>query len=412
MTEIDTQEQQAANRFIRSIRLRNLLSFGPDSEEIELQPLNVLIGPNASGKSNFIDAVSLLKAAPGDLAGAVRQMGGVEDLLWKGTEDTPSAELEATLNSRGNNTPLRYRLSFTAARHRFDLVDELVENEAPIWPNKDAYFFYRFQHGSPVLNVKEEAKNEQGSGSGRVERRLQREDLNPEQSVLSQRIDPDRYPEITSLGDEFKELRFYRDWRLGRYTPTRGSQKLDLPKDFLLEDSSNLTLVLSDLDHHRKTENLINRELRKLIDGVERVTINLDAGGSQLFLHEWGGRIIPATRLSDGTLRYLCLLVILCHLKAPLLTCIEEPELGLHPDVIGTVADLLVEASKRTQLIVTTHSEILVSALSETPESILVCRQDAGGTTMQRLERDKLKEWLKKYSLGDLWCKGVIGGTR
>jgi predicted ATPase len=93
------------------------------------------------------------------------------------------------------------------------------------------------------------------------------------------------------------------------------------------------------------------------------------------------------------------------------LICIEEPEIGLHPDVLPVVADLLVEASQRTQLIVTTHSDLLVSGLSEVPESVLVCERDEEGTTLRRLEKDKLAEWLEKYSLGDLWLKGEIGGT-
>jgi predicted ATPase len=117
-------------------------------------------------------------------------------------------------------------------------------------------------------------------------------------------------------------------------------------------------------------------------------------------------------RLSDGTLRFLCLLVILLHPTPPPLVCIEEPETGLHPDILSTVAELLIEGSQRTQLIVTTHSETLVSALGEYPEAVVVCERDVGGTRLQRLDRERLQKWLKRYSLGDLWLKGEIGGTR
>src|SRR4030042_5600050 len=94
---------------------------------------------------------------------------------------------------------------------------------------------------------------------------------------------------------------------------------------------------------------------------------------------------IPATRLSDGTLRYLCLLSILCHPNPPPLVCIEEPELGLHPDVLPNLALLMLSASERCQLIVTTHSDILVDALTEIPESVIVCEKQGGSTRMQRL---------------------------
>lgn len=132
----------------------------------------------------------------------------------------------------------------------------------------------------------------------------------------------------------------------------------------------------------------------------------------QLFLHEEGLREpIPATRLSDGTLRYLCLLAILCHPDPPPVVCIEEPELSLHPDVLKSIAELLVEASKRTQLIVTTHSDTLVSDLTEFPESVIVCERENTGTELRRLDKDRLKKWLDKYRLGELWRMGELGGN-
>ncbi len=137
------------------------------------------------------------------------------------------------------------------------------------------------------------------------------------------------------------------------------------------------------------------------------------AGGKVLlFLVEQGNGYIPATRLSDGTVRYLCLLSILLHPAPPPLIAIEEPELGLHPDLLPTLADLLVDASERTQLVVTTHSDILVDALTEKPESIVVCEKHDGQTEMRRLDRNDLEKWLKDYRLGELWTSGELGGNR
>ena len=139
--------------------------------------------------------------------------------------------------------------------------------------------------------------------------------------------------------------------------------------------------------------------------------MSIEGGTVQVFFHE-AGCTIPATRLSDGTLRYLCLLAILCHPEPPALICIEEPELGLHPDLLPKVADLLVEASGRTQLVVTTHSDILVSAMTERPEDVLVFEKHEGCTQARRLKAEALSSWLNKYRLGDLWLRGEIGGTR
>jgi predicted ATPase len=132
----------------------------------------------------------------------------------------------------------------------------------------------------------------------------------------------------------------------------------------------------------------------------------------QFDLVEDDARVIPANRLSDGTLRYLSLLAILCDPAPASLVCIEEPELGLHPDIISTIAKLLIEASQRTQLIVTTHSADIVSALWEFPESVVVCERDSAGSRMQRLDSIRLKKWLERYSLGELWLSGEIGGKR
>jgi predicted ATPase len=73
---------------------------------------------------------------------------------------------------------------------------------------------------------------------------------------------------------------------------------------------------------------------------------------------------------------------------------------------------MMIAASKRCQLIVTTHSDVLVDALTRTPESVIVCEKKDGKTEMRRLNREKLAQWLDKYRLGELWLKGEIGGTR
>ena len=148
-----------------------------------------------------------------------------------------------------------------------------------------------------------------------------------------------------------------------------------------------------------------------MYDGIDDYDVQIEGGTVQVFFHE-GRFTVPATRLSDGTLRYLCLLAVLCHPNPPPLVCIEEPELGLHPDVLPTLAELLKEAATRTQLIVTTHSDVLVDAMSDRPEAVFVAEKSDTGTTLNRLDAEKLKPWLEKYRLGQLWTRGEIGGTR
>lgn len=388
-------------RFIRTLRLKNFLSYGSEGETIELQPLNVLIGPNASGKSNLIEAIGLLKATPTDLTVPIRKGGGISDFLWKGTKDIPTAEIEATLNNNPGSMPIRYRIGFTVVGQRLELVDEAIENETSYPGERDVYFYYRYQSGYPVLNVKATSESL---------RRLRREDLIPDQSVLSQRKDPDQYPELTYVGNQFSNIVLYRDWHIGRDSDPRMPQKSDLPEHPLLEDGSNLGLVLNNLQYQLGTRQLIEK-LKKFYDAAEELTTKIYGGTVQIFIREEGlTQPIPATRLSDGTLRYLFLMALLLDPTPPPLICIEEPEIGLHPDILPTIAEMLIEASVRTQLIVTTHSDTLVSALP--PESVVVCDRDDKGSHLRRLDPERLKKWLEKYTLGDLWRMGEIGGNR
>ena len=400
----------AGMTFIRTIRLENILSYGSCDTELSLKPLNVLIGPNASGKSNLIEVLSLLAAAPRDLQAPIRKGGGIRDWLWKGSPQIDAAIVDVTLEYPEGRIgrremPLRYRLSFTETGTRFELRDEAVEDESPTSPEKEKpYFYYRYDEGRPTINV---------MGESRFDRQLERDAVKPDQSILSQRRDPDSYPELTYLANQFERMSFYREWNFGRYTPPRLPQKPDLSQDILLEDASNLGLVLSDLLHSPLVKHRILDRLRAFYPSVEDVVTSVTGGMVQIFFHEKGLRHpVPATRLSDGSLRYLCLLAVLCHPEPRPVICMEDPEIGLHPDVIPEVADLLIEASSRSQLFVTTHSDVLIDALTSTPDSVIVCEKYDGATQLRRLDEVEIKPWLEKYRLGELWTRGEIGGNR
>ena len=392
---------------ILTIRLENILSFGPDNEPFPLEPLNVFIGPNASGKSNLIDALSLLAAAPDDLQEPIREGGGIRDWLWKGARSTPTATVEVTVAPPSTRRmPLRYRLSFTETGGRFELRDEVIERER-VTRRSDSYYQYR--GGSPVINVR--VNND--PSPKRSLRRMKRENLKHDQSILSQRQDPDSYPELNWVDLTFSTMSFYRGFDVGRDALVRLPQKPDAYHKFLLEDASNLSLVLSNLRNQPDVKGEILDRLRDFYPSVEDFVPDLNGGTVQIFFHEKGlHHPVPATRLSDGTLRYLCLLAVLCDLDPFPVVCIEEPEVGMHPDAIPEVAKLLTAASSRCQLFVTTHSDILVDALSDTPEAVVVCEKVDGATQLRRLDPEQLKPWLADYRLGELWTRGEIGGNR
>ena len=385
---------------IHRIRLTDVLSFGPNSQELKLEPLNVLIGPNGSGKSNLIEAIGLLRAAPRDLHAPIRDSGGVRDWIWRGDTTGGIAQVEVVL-SYGENGALRYTLAFLERAQRFRVNSEELKSECPDSDASDSHF----STDGEMAHV-----DFVDLGSENHEVRMWAKDIRSDQSIFTQVRGPN-YPQLTYTAEQFGGIRLFRDWTFGRRTPARVPQQADLPNDFLAEDGANLGLVLNRLRRDPKSKTRLLKALRGLYDGIDEYDVIVEGGTVQVFLQE-GGVTIPATRLSDGTLRYLGLLAILCHPTPPPLVCIEEPELGLHPDIIPGLAELLREASQRCQLVVTTHSDILVDALTDTPESVVVCEKENGQTTMKRLDKQELAGWLEKYSLGDYWMRGGLGGTR
>ncbi len=375
---------------LKSIKLQNILSFGPEGMELELKPLNVLIGANASGKSNFLEVLSLLTALPSDVLTKLRQGGAIGEWVWKGQGAGELPRLEVTLESPWHPDGLVYSLVLLDQVQRPVRDEQLARKSAA---GKEELYFRRALLG-PLTVAGEELH------------------LDEAQPVLSQLKDPNRYPEITYVGRLFSQFRFYRDWNLGPHAEIRRPQRPDMPEDFLLEDASNLALVLNDLEYRGKKVVLLEN-LRRVWEGAKDIVVKVYGGTVQFFLKEAGLESpTPTSRLSDGTLRYMCLAAILLHPEPPPLICIEEPELGMHPDAIPVIAEMLVEASERTQLIITTHSAELVDEFSDRPESVIVCERMAQGKQMQRLDPKPLREWLEEFRLGGAWKSGVIGGRR
>lgn len=396
----------ANSRFFESIQLNGFLSFPPDSPPFEMKPLNVLIGPNGAGKTNFLEAFSLLNATPVDFAAAVRRGGGPAEWFWKGAGRDNVARINAILGYSPTGRPLRYKLAFTESGQRVEVTDEAIEDSRPDHPDMpDVRFYYRFQQGRPVINVRENGKNRQYK-----ERHLERDSLPPDQSVLSQRKDPERFPELTWTGQAFSEIRTFREWTFGRSAESRKSQQTDDPADQLLPDARNLALVLNEIEHRRGND--LKTLMQRFLPRYESLRPRILGGSIQLYLHEKGlDQPIPATRISDGTLRFLAIIAALWAPTPPSLLCIEEPELGIHPDAIGLLAEILVEASSRMQLVITTHSETLISALTDHVDSVVVCENIGQGTTLNRLDTDRLSIWLDRYRLGEIWRIGEIGGN-
>lgn len=385
---------------IKHIKASNILSFGPDGLDLELKPLNVLIGANGSGKSNFLEVISLIRSLPNDLQMTMSRGGGVNEWKWKGVDfsEDPFQQGNCEIDFTFQHPhpigkllpPIDYEFEFSIGSNSVYFSKEIISK--PHYVESDLYAFshhHRTLKGLPIDD------------------KLFQRNL----SILSQLKDPENHVEITALGEELKKIKIYKNWNFGKNTIFRTPQPADLRSDTLEEDFSNLGLFLNNLKLKPNIKKQILHWLSFLYDNLTDFEIKVEGGAIQLYFIE-GDFAIPASRLSDGSLRYLCLLAILLDPNPPGLICIEEPELGLHPDILIKIADLLVEASERTQLIVTTHSDVIVDALTDSPESVLVCEKHQGRTNIRGLDTENIKLWLEDYRLGELWSRGQIGGNR
>jgi predicted ATPase len=409
-----------AQAHLKSVHPVNLLSFGPKTEPIELRDLNILIGPNGSGKSNFIEIIRLLHFLPDkDPWEVALNTGGVSEWIWKGA------------NGRDSGCSLRAKLS----------LGEVDGKWAGVKPEYLGLSVDLEKYGSS-FRVKREAIGTCGDGNnfdpllssfessgsqGTIHLRMARAEegpitfnLNMDRSILSQLSSPTvaseiggNLPELFEMAEFFESFDFHQDWEFGVDSPPRDPRPVGQSVARLEENAYNLAQMLAHYrDRHKPIFEQLTDLVKRFYEPTKNVEIIVVGTHLQIAIEEKGGFSTPATRLSDGMLRWLSILCILLNPTPAPLTCIDEPELGLHPDVIPTLADLLREASTRTQLIVTTHSSALVDAFTDDPESICVCEKIEGSTVVRRLDRTDLEIWLKDYSLGNLWTSGEIGGNR
>ena len=397
---------------IKSLHLKNILSFR--DTELELQPLNVLIGPNGSGKSNLIDVIGLLQSAPNDIAGFLRSNGPTGDWIWKGPgwEDTPFqiADVETRFGTPG--PALNYRLRISVGSDR---VHSLAENLNHVEPGLDKVALDRPVFQSSNGNAQLWPRLPGGPIPDRDDKCVQVE-VHPGKSVLSEvRSDAD-YPELTQTAHNLSSIKSYRSWHVGRDSAVRRPQRTDGNPSFLEEDFSNLALVVNDLRERQGLGPTMDEYLERFYESYKSLHTPIYGNTVSLAVREAGtSGTLTANRLSDGTIRFIALLAILCHPEPPPLICIEEPEIAMHPDSQDLVVQLLRQASERTQLIVTTHSPWLIDLLSAEPDSVVVCERDRHpekGTQFNRLSHKKLADWSENHTLGDTWMRGAVGGVR
>jgi predicted ATPase len=340
----------------------------------------------------------------------VIETGGVDEWIWKGKAKQaaangikPSIQIRFQAERSEDIRSYEIKIEKHAATYTFHVFSESITEYPLPTPPRGNYLNRPFNSADAAFIYEGKSPNSKI------------ENLDVRLSILSQIFGQSYQRALADLPQKLSKIALYRDWVFGRHSTIRNPQRVGLDSYGLAGDSSNLAQVLKALRDRGDSvvfERLLDL-MRKFYEPVKDVDTELVGTHLRIMIKEEGlSSRTPAERLSDGTLRWLMLLIILLDPTPPPVICIDEPELGLHPDAIHTLADLLIDASTRTQLIVTTHSDALLDAFTETPEAVCVCEKVEGSTVIQRLDKDRLKSWLEDYSLGQLWAKGEIGGNR
>lgn len=387
---------------VKQLVVEGLLSFN-DKVAFRFGRLNILVGPNGSGKSNLIDCIRIFRYAPSDIQETFKD-SGFEDWLYKGAKDkSGTAFLEVTATLPETHKTIRHQLKLGPPLSSRAPLEELISSSGAEG-DTDLYFVGSHRSGATIRTA--------GVGRRQRERKLGDSEYDSFRSILSQIRDVGQYPEITHLATLYSGCRIYSEWTFGRASQLREATPAGRSDTTLSETMNDLALVLNGLEKTQAHES-IRQQLRELketyVDYVTRVLFG--RVGLELLEKPFDSPL-PAKRLSDGTLRFLALAAILLNSDPPPVICLEEPELGMHPDMIRMVARMIADCSEKTQLIVSTHNEHLLTALQDDFDALFAFDAGLNGSIVRCFSQSEYMEWRDEHTLGELWTSGELGGNR
>lgn len=348
-------------------------------EELEIRPINALIGANGSGKSNFIEALAFLQAIrAGNLQAYVGRAGGANALLHFGAKTTKRMTMSVRFQDQRNG----YEITLDATD-----ADRLYPSiEYALFDDKD----------NPTFPLKALIVN------------------------IMNNYDEASISDETGTGIPIQVRKFIDSWRIYHFHDTSSSSAMKTTQDLhnnrsLRTDGSNLAAFLYLLrEKHKTSYEFIRGTVRQIAPFFDDFILEPLALNENKLRLEWkhvgSDDYFDVSSLSDGTLRFIALATLLLQPKAlrPSVILLDEPELGMHPAAIDLLAAMVKSVSVETQVILSTQSPTLVDNFE--PHDVLVADRVKGATEFTRLDSDKLAVWLEDYSLGELWQMGDLDG--
>lgn len=348
-------------------------------EELEIRPVNALIGANGSGKSNFIEALAFLQAIrAGNLQAYVGRAGGANALLHFGAKTTDQITM---------------RIRFQDRRHGYEITLDATDADR-LYPSLEYALFD--DKDNPTFPWKALIVN------------------------IMNNYDEAGISDETGSGIPIQVRNFIDSWRIYHFHDTSSSSPMKRTQDLhdnrsLRPDGSNLAAFLYYLrEKHEASYEFIRGTVRQIAPFFDDFILEPLALNENKIRLEWkhvgSDDYFDVSALSDGTLRFIALATLLLQPKdlRPSVILLDEPELGMHPAAIGLLAAMVKSVSVETQVILATQSPTLVDHFE--PQDVLVADRVKGATEFKHLDSDKLAVWLEDYSLGELWQMGDLEG--
>lgn len=342
------------------------------SLSIDLRPVNILLGSNGVGKSNFISVCTLIRNIYNkNLQNYIQKKGGPDSFLHFGRKVTDQILLKTFFKS------------ISGDENYFSANLELAQNKLFIKSIETGFKSYGSWHPKVY-----------------------------ERAVLESDFSNMTQGQAYWVNDRLKEFDVYHFHDTSDSSPIKSMSDLN-DNHYLKPDGSNLASFLYLLQkkepkHFRRIELMI-KSIAPFFDRFDLKPNLLNENKIEL---EWKEKGYPdnyfnAFHLSDGTLRFICLTTLLMQAHPPETIIIDEPELGLHPVAINKLAGMIRKASENVQVILSTQSTNLIDNFD--PEDIIVTDRGNEGSVFRRLSTEKLSTWMEEYTLGDLWGQNKLG---
>jgi predicted ATPase len=405
---------------IKSIKLENFFSFGV-SEKVELNTgTNILLGINGSGKSNFIKAIKFLyesiagngleKIFLKDWSGftSVANFSGTQSDIIKLTYEFDHEVINKIINNKYQfyKDPVYEIIVHKSGSTSYFLEESLFCEPSP--GERKPFYYLQMKSGKGRISTRDD---------GMVDFQYYPRDDSPvlfkeQELVLRQISDPNRFLPLYVLKAVIESIAVYDyfDTTLHSAIRTPVSYGTDVR---LLPSGENLVQIL----HRIKSNHSLQYEkIEQLLVDINPnfKDINFDVVGSKFIiaLREKNlAKTVGVEHISDGTLRFLLLLSALYNPERGCLICIDEPETGLHPDMINTISEAIKLASKDSQILVATHSPLLLNSF-DLEDCLIFEKNSRNESVVYRKNESDFPDWNDDFLVGQLWLNGKIGAKR